>query len=85
MEFKFVKRQDNNDLRVKIGDHNIPKQKLNGLGILDPFYHMQMRVMEMSYIGPDELRNFLGIICDCKMPIKFERKFYCIATRLAML
>ena len=87
MECKFNKRQTNNNLEVKIGEHIIPKvSSFKYLGsIIQSNGEIDGDVIHRIQAGWMKWRNASGFICDRKIPNKLKGKFYRTAIRPAML
>jgi len=87
MECKFSKKQANNDMEVKIGEHIIPQvSKFRYLGsILQRDGEIDGDVTHRIQAGWTKWRNASGVLCDRKIPLKLKGKFYRTAVRPAML
>ena len=87
MECKFNKRQTNNNLEVKIGEHIIPKvSSFRYLGsIIQSNGEIDGDVTHRIQAGWMKWRNASGVICDRKIPNKLKGKFYRTAIRPALL
>ena len=87
MECKFNRRQTNNALEVKIGEHVIPKvSSFKYLGsIIQCNGEIDGDVIHRIQAGWMKWRNASGVICDRKIPVKLKGKFYRTAIRPAML
>src|SRR5215470_4611566 len=87
MECKFSKKQANNDMEVKIGEHIIPQVlKFRYLGsILQRDGEIDGDVTHRIQAGWTKWRNASGVLCDRKIPLKLKGKFYRTAVRPVML
>ena len=78
MKCKFNKRQTNDNLEVKIGEHIIPKvSSFRYLGsIIQSNGEIDRDVTHMIQAGWMKWRNVSGVICDRKISNKLKWKFY---------
>ena len=87
MEYKFNKRQTNNNLKVKIREHIIPKV-LNFkylISIIQSNGEIDGDLIHRIQVGWMKWRNVLGVICNRKIPNKLKGKFYRTIIKPAML
>ncbi|KAM2988729.1 hypothetical protein FF2_002788 [Malus domestica] len=87
MKCKLSANRGLNELRVKIGDHEVPKSDrfrylgsiLQKNGELDEDLHHRIQARWMKW------NNASSVLCDRRMLLKLKRKFYRATIRLTML
>ncbi|RZB42155.1 Ganglioside-induced differentiation-associated protein 2 [Glycine soja] len=87
MECKFNKRRRVSNSEVKIGDHIIPQvTRFKYLGsVIQDDGEIEGDVNHRIQAGWMKWRKASGVLCDAKVPIKLNGKFYRTAVRPAIL